>query len=90
MTAAAIARACELPRLIDIPFSIMALFGQKPPSYMQGRMIFAQPAETAGVPAQTAEVRGTLDPATLNQSGAAPGARVLPVESQVGAAHAAS
>ncbi|MFZ5480872.1 MAG: alkaline phosphatase family protein [Myxococcota bacterium] len=59
----------ETPRLLDIPFSILSLFGQKPPKYMQGAMIFGDEAVA----------KGMLDPATLSQSGAAPGARVVRV-----------
>ena len=47
----------------------MKLFGVEPPAYMQGQAIFANPASDG-------TVRGPLDPATLNQSGVAPGARV--------------
>jgi predicted AlkP superfamily phosphohydrolase/phosphomutase len=61
--------AAEKPRLIDIPFSVMKLFGHAPPKYMQGATIFPE----AG---QQATVGGLLDPASLNQSGAAPGALV--------------
>ena len=57
----------ENPRLLDVPASIMRLFGQEPPKYMQGAMIFEE----------NAQVGGLLDPASLAQSGAAPGARVL-------------
>ncbi len=60
------------PRLIDVPFSILSLFGQKPPDYMQGRMIFTAKGEGDGL----ATTRGLLDPASLAQSGCAPGARV--------------
>ena len=61
----------EKPRLIDIPASVMRLFGQEIPRYMQGRMIL--PEEPAD-----ATVRGMLDPTTLEQSGAAPGALIFP------------
>ncbi|MBW1881151.1 MAG: hypothetical protein JRJ84_22585, partial [Deltaproteobacteria bacterium] len=64
----------ELPRLVDVPYSIMRLFGHQPPRYMQGAMIFPEPGEDA-------TVRGMLDPRSLTQSGAAPGARVFPEES---------
>jgi predicted AlkP superfamily phosphohydrolase/phosphomutase len=57
----------ERPRLIDIPASVVALFGQKRPRYMQGEMIFAQGAA----------VGGSFAPELQDQSGAAPGARVL-------------
>ena len=60
----------ENPRLIDIPASVLRLFGQEPPGYMQGKMIF--PEEGAGT------VRGMLDPTSLSQSGAAPGALIFP------------
>jgi hypothetical protein len=61
--------ATETPGLVDIPFSILTLFGVAPPKYMQGRSIFPRKGEEA-------VARGLLDPATLSQSGAAPGARV--------------
>ena len=60
----------ERPRLIDIPASVLRLFGQEPPGYMQGEMIF--PEQGPGT------VRGMLDPASLPQSGAAPGALIFP------------
>jgi predicted AlkP superfamily phosphohydrolase/phosphomutase len=63
--------AAEDPRLVDIPASVMRLFGQEIPKYMQGEMIF--PEEGA-----VGCVRGMLDPTTLSQSGAAPGALVYP------------
>ena len=65
-------RIQKTPRLIDIPYSIMRLFGQTPPDYMQGRMIFAGKDEAPG----GATTRGLLDPASLPQSGSAPGALV--------------
>ena len=58
--------ATERPRLIDIPLSVIELFGQKRARYMQGEMIFAPDAQ----------VGGSFDPKLLDQSGAAPGARV--------------
>jgi hypothetical protein len=58
----------ETPRLIDVPFSIMRMFGLVPPRYMQGRMIFAEPGQEAGV-------RGALDPRTLDTSGRPAAAR---------------
>jgi predicted AlkP superfamily phosphohydrolase/phosphomutase len=58
--------ATEKPRLIDIPVSVVELFGQKRARYMQGDMIFAGDAS----------VGGAFDPKRLEQSGAAPGARV--------------
>ena len=62
----------ENPRLVDIPASVMRLFGQPVPGYMQGEMIFAEPGARA-------EVAGMLDPASLAQSGAAPGALINPL-----------
>jgi predicted AlkP superfamily phosphohydrolase/phosphomutase len=61
----------ESPRLVDVPASVLRLFGQEIPGYMQGRMIFAED----GAPA---DVRGMLDPTRLDQRGAAPGALVFP------------
>ena len=61
----------EKPRLIDIPASVMRLFGQEIPGYMQGRMILPEGPETGSV-------RGMLDPNSLDQSGAAPGALIFP------------
>jgi len=61
----------ETPRLIDIPASILALFGQPRARHMQGESIFSADASSAGV-------GGSLDPARLEQSGVAPGARVTP------------
>ena len=55
------------PHIMDIPFSVLRLFGQPPGPMMQGRMIFAE-GGAAGT------VRGPLDPSTLPQSGSAPGA----------------
>jgi predicted AlkP superfamily phosphohydrolase/phosphomutase len=61
----------ENPRLVDIPATVMRLFGQEIPGYMQGQMIFPEnPAD--------ASVRGMLDPARLEQRGAAPGALIFP------------
>jgi predicted AlkP superfamily phosphohydrolase/phosphomutase len=57
------------PHLMDVPASVMRLFGHEPPAEMKGRFLFARPGETASV-------RGPLDPSTLAQSGVAPGARV--------------
>ena len=63
----------EKPRLIDIPATVMKLFGQEIPSYMQGKMILpATPGEGT--------VKGMLDPRSLPQSGAAPGALIFPPE----------
>ena len=61
----------EEPRLVDIPASVLRLFGQEIPRYMQGEMIF--PGKGAA-----GAVRGMLDPGTLSQSGAAPGALIFP------------
>ena len=58
--------ATEKPRLIDIPLSVVELFGQERARYMQGEMIFARDAA----------VGGTFAPGLLDQSGAAPGARI--------------
>ncbi len=63
--------ATERPRLIDMPTSILRLLGQKPPAHMVGGMIFPTSE-------QPAVARGWLDPATLDQSGAAPGALAVP------------
>jgi predicted AlkP superfamily phosphohydrolase/phosphomutase len=61
----------ENPRLVDIPASVLRLFGQEVPSYMKGEMIFPE-AEEQGA------VRGMLDPTSLTQSGSAPGALIFP------------
>jgi len=61
----------ERPHIADISSSVMRLFGQEPGRHMQGRMIFAEGGASA-------KVAGALDPATLSQSGAAPGALVHP------------
>ena len=63
--------AAEEPRLVDIPASVLRLFGQDIPGYMQGKMIFPEDGSTG-------EVAGMLDPRSLPQSGAAPGARIFP------------
>jgi len=60
----------ENPRLIDIPATIMSLFGQEIPGYMQGQMLLADDAGEA-------PVTGMLDPTTLSQSGSAPGALIF-------------
>jgi predicted AlkP superfamily phosphohydrolase/phosphomutase len=60
--------AVETPRLIDVPLSIVELFGQKRARYMQGEMIFARDAA----------VGGPVDPRRVVQSGVAPGARIVP------------
>jgi predicted AlkP superfamily phosphohydrolase/phosphomutase len=61
--------AVERPHIADLSVSVLRLFGQSPLPQMQGRMIFAQEGRPAAV-------RGPLDPATLSQSGSAPGALV--------------
>jgi hypothetical protein len=63
----------ETPRLVDIPATVMKLFGQKIPNYMQGQMILPAKPEDGSA-------KGMLDPATLDQSGAAPGALIFPPE----------
>ena len=63
----------ETPRLVDIPATVMKLFGQKIPSYMQGKMILPEVPEDGSA-------KGMLDPTTLEQSGAAPGALIFPPE----------
>ncbi len=65
--------AVEAPHIADLPVSILSLFGQRPPEAMKGRMLFAKPG-------QPAPVAGPLDPRTLSQSGAAPGAKAHPRE----------
>ena len=60
----------ETPNLLDMAPSVMALFGQEPAKYMQGKSIFAAPGEQ--------EVRGPVDPKLIRQSGAAPGALIFP------------
>ena len=57
--------ATERPRLVDVPVSVVELFGQKRARYMQGEMLFAPDAAVAGC----------FDAKRLDQSGAAPGAR---------------
>jgi predicted AlkP superfamily phosphohydrolase/phosphomutase len=59
----------ESPNLLDIAPSVLSILGKEPPRYMQGRPLFAGQGESA-------DVRGMLDPASLDQSGAAPGALV--------------
>jgi len=63
----------ENPRLVDIPATVMRLFGQKIPGYMQGKNILPEQG-------QEATVLGMLDPRSLEQSGAAPGALIFPKE----------
>ncbi len=65
----------ETPRLVDIPATVLRLFGQEIPGYMQGRAIIP---EDSGAASAT----GMLDPATLEQSGAAPGALIFPREAR--------
>jgi predicted AlkP superfamily phosphohydrolase/phosphomutase len=60
----------ETPNLLDMAPSVMALFGQSPAPYMQGKPVFAEPGDTP--------VTGPLDPTTLSQSGSAPGALIFP------------
>ncbi|GDX79535.1 hypothetical protein LBMAG42_13460 [Deltaproteobacteria bacterium] len=62
----------DKPHIMDIPYSILSLFGHAPPKHMQGRMLFAGNADSA-------EVGGALDPRSLPQSGSAPGARIFPL-----------
>jgi predicted AlkP superfamily phosphohydrolase/phosphomutase len=71
----------ETPNILDLAPSVMTLFGQEPPKYMQGRPVF--PAAGGDAP-----VRGPLDPHTLSQSGSAPGARIFPADAAAGAAAA--
>ena len=59
----------ERPHIADLSVSVLRLFGQVPDRHMKGRMIFAEGGNHA-------TVRGPLDPATLAQSGSAPGALV--------------
>jgi hypothetical protein len=66
--------AVEKPHIADIPFSILSLFGQAPPRYMQGRMLFASKGTEA------ASIGGMLDPRSLPQHGSAPGARIFGAE----------
>ncbi len=58
--------ASERPRLIDVPSSIVQLFGQERARYMQGGMLFAADAA----------VGGCVDARHVVQSGVAPGARL--------------
>jgi len=61
----------DTPRLLDIAPSVLGLFGLDIPGYMKGSELFATNNEDA-------PVTGMLDPSTLDQSGAAPGARIFP------------
>jgi hypothetical protein len=63
----------EQPRLIDIPATTLRLFGQPIPRYMQGQMILPEDGSRGAV-------EGMIDPTSLEQSGAAPGALVFPPE----------
>jgi hypothetical protein len=63
--------ATEKPHILDLAVSVIRLFGHEPPAAMKGRFLFAPAGEQASV-------RGALDPTSLTQSGAAPGARVFP------------
>jgi predicted AlkP superfamily phosphohydrolase/phosphomutase len=58
----------EAPHLMDLPTTVMNLFGQKPPKYMQGRDIMTGAGE---------QTKGMLDPHSLEQSGSAPGALIF-------------
>ena len=60
----------EKPKLVDIPLSILRIFGIEPPRYMQGQFIF-------GTQPKDAQVHGLPDPDTLEQSGRAPLGRTL-------------
>lgn len=57
----------ERPRLIDLPYSVMCLFGVPTPGYMQGAMIFPE----AG---QQGQVHGTMPLDAVEWSGRAPDA----------------
>jgi hypothetical protein len=61
----------EDPHIVDVPSSILQVFGHKPPKHMQGRMLFAEKG-------QVGSVSGPVDPHRLPQSGSAPGARIFP------------
>jgi len=65
----------ETPRLVDIPATVLRLFGQEIPKYMQGRMIIPEGSDAASA-------SGMLDPTVLEQSGAAPGALIFPREAR--------
>ncbi|MBN1334514.1 MAG: alkaline phosphatase family protein [Deltaproteobacteria bacterium] len=52
----------ETPRLMDVPASVLRLFGQSIPRYMLGRSFFPEPGETA-------TISGLFDGARLDQSG---------------------
>jgi predicted AlkP superfamily phosphohydrolase/phosphomutase len=59
----------ERPHIVDIPASVLRVFGHETPAEMTGRFLFAPRGAEA-------PVRGPLDPACLSQSGAAPGALI--------------
>ncbi len=61
----------ETPGIIDLPASILRLFGQEVPAELQGRMIFPEDGSEGAV-------GGLPDPASIVQSGAAPGALIHP------------
>ena len=65
----------ETPRLVDVPATVMKLFGQEIPNSMQGQMLLPSKPEDGSA-------KGMLDPTTLEQSGAAPGALVFPPEAR--------
>jgi predicted AlkP superfamily phosphohydrolase/phosphomutase len=67
------ALAEENPRLVDVPATVLKLFGQEIPGYMQGHMLLPEAAEEG-------TVRGMIDPTSLEQSGSAPGALIFPRE----------
>jgi len=55
----------------------LQLFGQEVPRYMQGKMILQKERAEGGV-------EGMIDPTSLEQSGAAPGALIFPAEPEEG------
>lgn len=61
----------ETPNLMDMAPSVLRLFGQDVPHYMQGKTVFAEPGEDGSV-------RGPVDPTVMSQSGSAPGALIFP------------
>jgi predicted AlkP superfamily phosphohydrolase/phosphomutase len=61
----------ENPRLVDVPATVMRLFGQEIPGYMQGQMLLPEGSSEA-------PVKGMVDPGAIEQSGAAPGALIFP------------
>jgi predicted AlkP superfamily phosphohydrolase/phosphomutase len=60
----------DTPNILDLAPSVMKLLGQEPAKYMQGQPLFPDSGEGSS--------KGPLDPTTLSQSGAAPGARIFP------------